>query len=80
MSAERPELGAGRVFKVFGMAGEGLGSRDMPRQRSILWQEEGFPPRLCGTSGLGTSDNWFKRESEPTLGCGYNPGVRRHHF
>lgn len=41
MSAERPELGAGRVFKVFGMAGEGLGSRDMPRQRSILWQERG---------------------------------------
>lgn len=39
MSAERPELGAGRVFKVFGMAGEGLGSRDMSRQRSILWQE-----------------------------------------
>lgn len=41
---------------------------------------EGFPPRLCGTSGFGTSDNWFKRESEPTLGCGYDPEVRRHHF
>lgn len=41
MGAERPELGAGRVFKGFGMAGEGLGPRDMPRQRSILWQERG---------------------------------------
>lgn len=39
MGAEWPELGARRVFKGFGMAGEGLGPRDMPRQRSILWQE-----------------------------------------
>lgn len=41
MGGVRPERGAGRVFNGFGMAGEGLGPRDMPRQRSILWQERG---------------------------------------
>lgn len=41
MGGERPELGAGRVFTGFGMSGEELGPRDMPRQRSVLWQERG---------------------------------------
>lgn len=46
VGGEWQELGAGQVLNGFGVAREGLELKDMPRQRSTLWQERG-PLRDC---------------------------------